>query len=107
MTRNPREFAKLAVDRIASEKSVNFNLQIPFGYNTVMDSKRNLEIKKNADGPTPHGWWKNVTTAFCVKLNARLTRLTPKPDYLTLKPAFRVCIVSSFARTMRSRPMKA
>jgi len=48
-----REFAKLAVDRFTSEKSANFNLQKPFGYNAVMDSKRNVEVKKERGWTNP------------------------------------------------------
>ncbi len=48
-----REFAKMAVDRYSNEKSANFNLQKPFGYNAVMDSKRNVEVKKERGWTNP------------------------------------------------------
>jgi Fe-S-cluster-containing hydrogenase component 2/flavodoxin len=47
------EFAKHAVDRFASEKTANFNLQKPFGYNAVMESKRNVETKKERGWTNP------------------------------------------------------
>ena len=48
-----REFAKLSVDRFAGEKSANFNPQKPFGYNAVMESKRNVETKKERGWTNP------------------------------------------------------
>lgn len=48
-----REFAKLAVDRFAGGKPADFNLQKPFGYNAVMESKRNVEMKKERGWTNP------------------------------------------------------
>lgn len=45
-----RDYARLAVERFAAANAPDFRLQKPFGYNTVMDSKRNIPVK------TERGW---------------------------------------------------
>lgn len=48
-----RDFAIMAVDRFAGGKSTDFNLQKPFGYNAVIESKRNAETKKERGWTNP------------------------------------------------------